>query len=50
MQSRVIATGEPLLANDVVEQVKGGGTYYDVERDGTMRKIPTPGRPGRRRR
>ena len=46
MQSRVISTGEPLLINDVVEQVKGSGTFYDVERDGTMRKVPDTGPPG----
>ena len=46
MQSRVIATGEPLLANDVVERVKGGGTFYNVERDGSVRKIPDAGPPG----
>jgi PAS domain S-box-containing protein len=48
MQSRVISTGEPLLINDVAEQVKGSGTYYDVERDGTMRKVPDTGPPGTR--
>jgi signal transduction histidine kinase len=46
MQSRVIATGDPLLANDVVERVKGGGTFYNVERDGSVRKIPDAGPPG----
>ena len=48
MQSRVIATGEPLLANDVVERVKSGGTFYDVDREGTMRKVPDTGPPGTR--
>ncbi len=46
MQSRVISTGEPLVANDVVERVKGGGTFYDVERDGSVRKVPDTGPPG----
>jgi signal transduction histidine kinase len=46
MQSRVISSGEPVLINDVAEQVKGSGTYYDVERDGTMRKVPDTGPPG----
>ena len=46
MQSRVIANGEPLLVNDVHERVKGGGTFYDVERDGTVRKVPDTGPPG----
>ena len=41
MQSRVIVTGEPLVFNDVVEQVKRpGGTFYDVDSEGTMRKVP----------
>jgi PAS domain S-box-containing protein len=48
MQSRVISTGEPLLANDVVERVKGGGTFYDVDREGTVRKVPDTGPPGTR--
>jgi signal transduction histidine kinase len=43
MQSTVIRTGEPLLANDVQERVKGEGTYYDVDREGTMRKLPESG-------
>jgi two-component system phosphate regulon sensor histidine kinase PhoR len=46
MQSRVIASGEPLLLNDVREQVKGGGTYYDVDRDGSVRRVPETGPPG----
>jgi PAS domain S-box-containing protein len=48
MQSQVIASGEPLLINDVQERVKGGGTYYDVDRDGTVRKVPDTGPPGTR--
>ena len=48
MQSRVIASGEPLLLNDVREQVKRGGTFYDVEGDGTIRKVPDTGPPGTR--
>jgi PAS domain S-box-containing protein len=43
MQSTVICTGEPLLANDVQERVKGEGTYYDVDREGAMRKLPETG-------
>ena len=50
MQSRVIASGEPLLVNDVREQVKRGGTYYDVDRDGSIRKVPDTGPPGTKRR
>ena len=47
MQSRVIVSGEPLLVNDVPEQVKDpGGVYYDVDREGHMRKIPDEGPPG----
>jgi PAS domain S-box-containing protein len=46
MQSKVIASGQPLLANDVVERVKGGGTFYDVDREGTVRKVPDTGPPG----
>jgi PAS domain S-box-containing protein len=41
MQSRVIVSGEPLLANDVPERVKDpAGVYYDVDREGRVRKIP----------
>ena len=46
MQSRVIVSGEPLLANDVEERVKGGGTYYAVDREGTIRKLPDSGPAG----
>ena len=47
MQSRVIMTGEPLLQNDVPEQVKDpAGVYYDVDREGHMRKLPDDGPPG----
>ena len=48
MQSRVITTGESLLANDVAERVKEPGTYYDVNREGEMRKLPDSGPPGTR--
>jgi hypothetical protein len=40
MQSRVILTGEPLLINDVAEQVRDEGTYYNVDRQGAVKKIP----------
>ncbi|HTK23582.1 MAG TPA: ATP-binding protein [Gaiella sp.] len=44
MQSRVIVTGEPLLANDVVQRAaETGGTYYNVDREGQVRKIPDLG-------
>ena len=47
MQSRVIVSGEPLLANDVAERVQEPeGTYYDVDREGTIRKLPDSGPPG----
>ena len=44
MQSEVIRTGEPLLANDVTERVeRSQGTFYDVDREGTVRKVPEVG-------
>jgi two-component system phosphate regulon sensor histidine kinase PhoR len=44
MQSRVIVTGEPLLVNDVVQRTtESGGTYYNVDREGHVRKIPELG-------
>jgi signal transduction histidine kinase len=47
MQSRVIVSGEPLLVNDVPEQVKDpAGVYYDVDRKGRVRKLPDEGPPG----
>jgi signal transduction histidine kinase len=47
MQSRVIVTGEPLLQNDVPEQVKDpAGVYYDVDREGHLRKLPDDRPPG----
>ena len=48
MQSRVIVTGEPLLVNDVAERVQREGTYYDVDREGHVRKLPESGPPGTR--
>jgi signal transduction histidine kinase len=47
MQSRVIMSGAPLLVNDVPERVKDpAGVYYDVDREGHMRKLPEEGPPG----
>ena len=47
MQSKVIVAGEPLLFNDVAEVVQQpGGTYYDVDREGNVRKLPESGPPG----
>jgi PAS domain S-box-containing protein len=45
MQSEVIRTGKPLLENDVGGRVAGdeGGTFYDVDREGTVRKLPDSG-------
>ena len=44
MQSRVIVTGEALVVNDVEERVQEpGGTYYDVDAEGTVRKLPESG-------
>ena len=44
MQSEVIRTGEPLLANDVAERIESSeGTFYDVDREGTVRKVPDLG-------
>src|SRR5262249_23515280 len=46
MQSRVILTGQPIVFNDVAEVVKQpGGTYYDVDSEGTFRKLPETGPP-----
>jgi PAS domain S-box-containing protein len=46
MQSRVIISGESIVFNDVAEVVKQpGGTFYDVDREGTFRKLPEEG-PG----
>src|SRR5262245_66291239 len=47
MQSRVIISGEPLLVGDVPERVKDPrGVYYDVDREGHLRKLPEEGPPG----
>jgi PAS domain S-box-containing protein len=45
MQSEVIRTGRPLLENDVGGRVagEGSGTFYDVDREGTVRKLPDTG-------
>jgi two-component system phosphate regulon sensor histidine kinase PhoR len=47
MQSRVIVSGEPLLFNDVAERVtKPDGVYYNVDREGTIQKLPESGPAG----
>jgi two-component system phosphate regulon sensor histidine kinase PhoR len=44
MQSRVYMTGEPLLENDVGERVKSpGATYYNVDAEGEVRRLPESG-------
>jgi two-component system, OmpR family, phosphate regulon sensor histidine kinase PhoR len=44
MQSRVIVSGEPLLFNDVAEQVTNpSGTYYNVDAKGKVERIPDTG-------
>ena len=49
MQSRVIVSGEALLFNDVSERVQDSdGTYYDVDGEGKLRKLPDSGPPGTR--
>jgi PAS domain S-box-containing protein len=48
MQSRVIVGGEPLVFNDVRERVQRAGTYYDVDAQGTVRKLPDEGEPANR--
>jgi signal transduction histidine kinase len=45
MQSEVIRSGRPLLTNDVAGRVQDSGTYYDVDSEGTMRKVPDEGPP-----
>jgi PAS domain S-box-containing protein len=47
MQSRVIVSGEPELFNDVAERVREvEGTYYNVDREGTVQRIPAAGPAG----
>jgi PAS domain S-box-containing protein len=45
MQSEVIRTGQSLLTNDVARRVQDSGTYYDVDAEGNMRKVPDEGAP-----
>jgi two-component system phosphate regulon sensor histidine kinase PhoR len=46
MQSRVIVSGESFLF-DVREEIRDReGVYYNVDREGTVRKIPESGLPG----
>ena len=47
MQSRVIVGAQPLLFNDVAERVnEPEGTYYNVDREGTVQKLPDTGPAG----
>jgi PAS domain S-box-containing protein len=47
MQSRVIVSARPLLFNDVAERVhEPEGTYYNVDREGTVEKLPDSGPVG----
>jgi two-component system phosphate regulon sensor histidine kinase PhoR len=46
MQSRVIVSGESFLFNDVGERVQQPGVYYNVDREGTVKKIPNGGPAG----
>jgi two-component system, OmpR family, phosphate regulon sensor histidine kinase PhoR len=47
MQSRVIVSGEPILFNDVAERVtKPDGVYYNVDREGSIEKLPESGPAG----
>jgi PAS domain S-box-containing protein len=47
MQSRVIVSGEPLVFNDVAERVEQpDGVYYNVDREGTVKKLPEQGPAG----
>ena len=47
MQSRVILGGRPLLFNDVADRVQEPeGTYYNVDREGTVERIPDAGPAG----
>src|SRR5438034_2570943 len=46
MQSRVIVSGESALFK-VPEEIEGHeGVYYNVDREGTVRKVPESGPPG----
>jgi PAS domain S-box-containing protein len=47
MQSRVIVTGQPLIENDVRTRVQTAeGTFYNVDREGKLEKIPDAGPAG----
>ena len=46
MQSRVIVSGKALLFNDVAERVQRAGEFYNVDRKGTIEKLPQAGPSG----
>ena len=47
MQSRVIVSGESALFNDVADRVQHvEGVYYNVDREGTVERIPESGPAG----
>jgi two-component system, OmpR family, phosphate regulon sensor histidine kinase PhoR len=47
MQSRVIVSGESFVFNDVADRVhEPGGSYYNVDREGTVQKVPESGPAG----
>jgi PAS domain S-box-containing protein len=44
LQSRAIYTGESMIVNDIGALVQSGhGTYYTVDREGNVRKVPEAG-------
>jgi PAS domain S-box-containing protein len=44
MQSRVIVSGDSYLFSDVAEEIRGHeGTYYNVDREGRVKRIPESG-------
>jgi PAS domain S-box-containing protein len=47
MQSRVIVTGESSIFNDVADRVREpGGSFYNVDREGAVQKVPETGPAG----
>jgi PAS domain S-box-containing protein len=47
MQSRVIVSGDSYLFNDVADRVQEpGGSYYNVDREGAVQKVPESGPAG----
>jgi PAS domain S-box-containing protein len=49
MQSRVIVSGDSYLFSDVAEEIRGHeGTYYNVDREGRINRIPETGEAGTR--